>query len=442
MSTQSPTRTGGGLPPVVRVALLFALPMAAQSARIDYTVGASVLHSDNIGLSETDPIDETVLSPQFSFTAEQTGSTVQLKARGDAQYLDYRDDSFDDELRGRFAGQLNWVVLPERMNFVVEDYLDRQPINAFNSFTPSNLQQINVFALGPTFYARLNDAHRIQFDLRYGNTYAEDTEAFNGDRYNAAARLLSRFSETTQLSANLEATQVEFDLAGPTSEYTRYDGYAGYLRKLADLDVKVDLGYSRVELERSDRSHSAPLGRASVDWRISARSVLAADASYQFSDSGQDLVARSGDLDSPIIRDPSNADMVVAPDLFRQRLFEGGYKFNGDRLDLEVRGHRHWVRYTDSQTLLPDWNTRGGFLDLGYRVRPRLMLSATAYQETRTFEDFSRTDRDRTLSIGLVNQFTRHWSARIDLQRRTRDSSAAGLDYDENAAIVAVSYRR
>lgn len=442
MSTQSPTRGGNGLSAAARVALLLLVPMAAQAVRVDYTVGGSVLHSDNIGLTESDPVDETVVSPQFSFTAEQTGSTVQLKARGDAQYLDYLDDSFDDELRGRFAGQLNWVVLPERMNFVVEDYLDRQPINALNSFTPSNLQQINVFALGPTFYARINGAHRVQFDLRYGNTYAEDTEAFNGDRYNAAARLLSRFSETTDLSANLEATRVEFDLAGPTSEYTRYDGYAGYLRKLADLDVEVDLGYSRVELSNSDQRFSGPLARASVNWRVSARSAFAADASYQFSDSGQDLASRSGDLDSPIIRDPSNADMVVAPDLFRQRLLEGGYRFDGDRVDLEVRGHRHWVRYESDLTQIPDWNTRGGFIDLGYRVRPRLTLSASAYQETRTFEDFSRRDRDRTLSIGLVNQFTRHWSARIDLQRRTRDSTAAGQDYDENAAIVSVSYRR
>ncbi|MEP6634985.1 MAG: outer membrane beta-barrel protein, partial [Luteimonas sp.] len=65
-----------------------------------------------------------------------------------------------------------------------------------------------------------------------------------------------------------------------------------------------------------------------------------------------------------------------------------------------------------------------------------------AVREDRDYDDLSRTDRDSLASLGLVNQFSRHWIGRIDLQHRKRDSSAPGQDYDENAAVVSFSYRR
>src|SRR5690606_38757064 len=53
------------------VALLAALPAVAQPLRVDYVLGASVLHTDNINLSDDVPESETVVSPEISFTAHQ-----------------------------------------------------------------------------------------------------------------------------------------------------------------------------------------------------------------------------------------------------------------------------------------------------------------------------------------------------------------------------------
>ena len=48
---------------------------------------------------------------------------------------------------------------------------------------------MNIFVAGPSFHARFNPATHGDLDLRYYNTYAEETDGFNGDRYSAAARL-------------------------------------------------------------------------------------------------------------------------------------------------------------------------------------------------------------------------------------------------------------
>lgn len=75
-------------------------------------------------------------------------------------------------------------------------------------------------------------------------------------------------------------------------------------------------------------------------------------------------------------------------------------------------------------------------------MMPRTTFSFLAAQDTREFDDLSRTDKDFTANIGLKHEFTRHWVGRVDLQHRKRDSSIALQSYNENAIIFAFSYVR
>lgn len=419
-------------------ALLAAFPGASQAVRINYDIGLSVLHSNNIRLSATDPASETVVSPRLNFQADQSGSTVQLTLRGNLEYLNYLGNTFRDEPRGELAGLLNWTLVPERVDFVVKDYLSRQPISVLTSFSPGNQQQINVFIAGPSFYARLDAATRAQLDLRYTNSYAEKTSTFNGDRYNIAARVLRDTSATSVLSANAEVTRVNYDTAGSSSDYDRYDAYVGYARKLASLDLGIDAGYSW--MDRASTRSTTPMLRASATWQASPRSELSANLTYQFGDAAQDVVARAGLTQGPLIIDFTNADVLVGPAVFRQRRLEGGYRFAGERLTVQLRPYLERIFYLDA--IGRDQRNRGGVVQLDYRLRPRLTLSLLAARQDRDFDDLVRTDRDSALYLSLVDQVTGHWSWRIDLQHRERNSSDAGQGYDENAAVFSVSYRR
>ncbi len=421
------------------VALLAALTGGAQAARIDYEVGVSVLRSDNIGLSATDEQSETVVSPQLRFSVEQEGSTFRLNGSGQLQYLDYLDDTFDDGFRGAFAGTALWTMIPERLDWTFEDYLSRQPIDTFTAFSPGNEQQTNLFVTGPSLYFRMGQSTRGQVDLRYSNSYAEENEAFNSDRYNIAARALRELSPTRTFGLNLEATEVRYDDT-PTSDYTRFDGYMSYWSEFRTVELNVDLGYSRLEFDnRPSNDEWLPLVRTDVAWKMTQRSTLDASLSYEFSDAAENLVVT--DLDAtPPLDDFGNPTVPVTPDVFKQRRFELGYSFTGERLNFEVRPYYQRISYIES--LAPDEESYGGYGQLTYQVRPRMTLSVLAAREDRKFENPSRKDRDFTVGVALENRFTRNWSARFELQRRERDSSEIGQDYDENAAIVSFSYRR
>lgn len=435
MNQQPRTRMPVALAPAaLAAALALALPGPAGAVRLDYEVGVSALRSDNIGLADTGGVEETVLMPWLRFGATQEGSRFRLDAHGSLQYLDYRDDTFDDGFRGSLSGQALWTVVDERIDFVVEDYLSRQPIDTLSAFNRGNEQQTNVFVAGPTFHARFGAAARGQLDLRYANSRAEETDSFDSDRYNAALRLLRDFGPTRSGGLNLEATRVDYDLGARNADYTRYDGYFSYANRLRRFDLTVDAGYTRLEPDDGSDERSSPLFRGRLGWRPSARSSFDVGASYEFADAAQDLVTLEEGAGTP--------QVAIGPDVYRQRRVDAGYAFDGARFDLRVRPYYQRVSYVDSLALPLDETRKGGLLEVGYRLRPRTRLSFTATRDDRDFSDLSREDRESTLGLGLENEFTRNWRGRIDVQRRERNSSVAGQDYEEDAVTVSFSYRR
>lgn len=424
------------------LALLACLPLPRQALAIDldYEIGVAVKRQDNIALTASgrDPISETVVSPRAYFEATQDGPRIRFRAQGALEYYDYLDDTFADETRARFNGQLDITAIPDRLDFVFRDYLSQQPVDRLAAFAPDNTQQINVFVAGPTLKARFGPAMRGQLDLRYADNHAEETESFNGNRYSAAGRLVRDLDPNSELSLNLAVVDADFDQSGDRRDYRREDGFLNLTRKHPRLDTDIDLGHSRVELDGSGHSDSTLLLRASLDWKPSARSLLGISARQQFTDSGEDLT-RPLELEEVRFND-FNVPYLVEPSVFKERQVRLRYRYRGERLSLQAIPYERRVRYLDAT--LEDENRRGVIVSASYRLRPRLTASFYALRENREFVDIDREDRDLTYSIGLANRFTRHWTGRIDFLHQERDSNVARRSFDSNAVLISLSYRR
>lgn len=434
---------------VLAAALLAAVPGVALSVPVDYEVGLSALHSDNLGMVETDPKPDTVLMPDLRFGIEQSGSTLSLRAGGVVQYVDYVDDTFDDGFRGALSAQALWTLIPDRLQWTFEDYLSLQPIDSLAAFSPDNQQQANLFVTGPTLLLRAGNATHGQVDMRYIRSYAQDNETFNGNRLGIAARLFHDFSTTSTLSANVEAVDVKYDVLAPESEYTRYDAYGRYWRQLRDLETNIDLGYSVIKYGGVRKDESLPLARFSVNWQASPRSAVNLRLNYEFSDAAQNLIIDgfgtdgigTEGIDTADIDDATgNPSVPIGAGIYRQRGVQLGYQFTGGRLSFEVRPYYLRLDYLQlSAQNEEDW---GGYGALSYKIRPRLDLQLAAAIADRKFEGPVRKYRDTTASIALENSFTAHWVGRVELQRRERDSPIIGQDYKENVAILSFTYRR
>ena len=421
-------------------ALLSTLPLSALCVQVDYQLGLGVMRSDNIDLSAVNPQNETVVVPELRFGIEQSGAVLSLSANGQLQYLNYLDNTYSDGFRGAFSGKALWTMVPERLQWTFEDHLSMQPIDTLAAFTPNNQQQTNVLITGPSLFTRAGEATRGQLDIRYIKTYAQEVSDFDSDRYSVAARLLHDLDAASSLSANIEGLQVTYDTGFAGARYTRYDAYARYWRQLRDLEMTVDLGYSWLKYEGQRGDESLPLARGNLAWRITPRSSLTLGANYQFSDAAENLVAADSLDGGTLGGTPGSPTIPISTGVFKDRGLQVGYEYAGERLGTAIRSYYKRIDYIEQPTQ-GERNT-GGYASASYRLRPRTTLQLAALVENRRFEDPVGSNRDTTGSVYLENEFSRHWIARIELQRRERDSSITGQDYKENVAIVSFSYRR
>ena len=421
-------------------AALFALlPAAGHATDFQYQLGMAVSHTDNVGLTRFNPVGDTILSPSLSFKASHLSSSLRYSATGRAQYLHYTQNSYDDEVRGELTGELAWTLIPERLDFVVNDWLTRQPVDVLTNLVPTNQQEVNVFLAGPSLYTRFGETTRGQIDLRYGNTNAGKTRDFNGDRYKAAARLLHDFNPTTSGSLNLDATRVAFANNGIIADYTRYSGYVGFARKLAEVEITGNLGAARIA-RRTGPSESAPIGQVRLDWRLSPHSNITADADMELGDTAQYTTTILGALGEPTYDGLTNADLAAGPAIFRSRQLLLSYRYQGDRLGFRI--YPQYQRFNYLEGNLSRQTMRSGNIELSYLLRNHLTLAVSGERQARDFKGPDRTDTSTAMRLSLIHDLARHWFYRLDVQHRKLDSSTPTLGYDVNEVALAFVYRR
>jgi len=426
-------------PAVLPIALVAAMAMSdAQAARLNYQVELTGLHSDNINLSEDNQASESVLIPRLKFDFSEEGSAVEIKARGEIERRHYSDNQFDDETRSRFAGQLNWSVLPQRMNIVLEDYLSEESINFRDGRYPGNLQEVNIFLAGPSFFARFSDATRLQLDVRAADTYAEVAQGFNSKRYSAAAVLQHDLNPTSNVSLHLAGARVDFD-DEVSVDYTRQDGFVRYEGNPRDVEYQLDLGRSRLD-RRSADDVSTSLARVVVQWEITPESRLRLRARRQFADEVQDLIVRLSDPDESLIPElVDSSSSLVTGGVYRQKDAELDYRFTGERFGFRARPRYRTFDYIESTS--NDRNEHSVAIQLSCRLTPLTTLAFNGMVRNREFDN-GQKDRDHVYSLAIEQQRTRHWGWRAAVVKNERSSNLPDPEYKENAALLTIWWKR
>ena len=430
--------TGSRVP--LAAGLLLA-PAIASAWDVDWALGLGAEYSDNIARTPADEQSDITLVPRGEFTLREQGARVQVDVVGAAEYRYYLDNTFDDELRAELAGRANFVISPERFSWVVEDYLAQEPIDVFAPDRPDNTQRVNVFLTGPTARFQLAPATFLQGELRYIDTWAEETDDFDGERYAAAVRFSRDTSATSRWSLHGEAQDARFDEASLRArDFRRYDAYGRWEREGGTLKLTGDLGWTWIELDGRD-DDTAPLLRADARWELTTVSTLDLALSAQYTDAAQSLITRApaSSLREPLPLTDSSRGTVTA-DLYEERRIEAGYS---------RQGVRTWFRagafYRDDDYLnLPELDSRatGLAFDASWTLDPRHTVSAFAFLEDRDYTTIDRDDEDRTIGA----RWRWHWLPRVwvgaEVSHTDRDSSDPLQSFDETRVLVTLTLTR
>jgi hypothetical protein len=426
---------------IIALSLLAAAAQDAQALRLDYTLELGLLHSDNINLTPVDPISENVLIPHLDFSLSETGSQVQAEISGVLEYRDYLRGSFGNETRGTLNGLVNWSLIPQRLAWTFADHLGLYPVSLRDPDVPGNLQQTNVFTTGPTLRLRLAPTLQGQAELRYVDSHAEETGAFDSSRFGGAFRVLHDLGPTRHLSGNIEVQDIDFDDDALATDYKRYSAFAGYTQALARIDLNGSLGYTRLEFANGE-DVSGPLARASVDWRATERSTLGVGLTWQYSDAVSSLAEGGAAFDLGL-GEVGVGDAMISADVYRERRIEATYLYQGARWNVAANLHGGTFRYEQELAAIgADRNEIGTGINIGYLLRPLWTLGFAAEATRRRFTDSDSIDRDYRYALYLAHQLNRHWRWRVDIGHNERNAGTGAESYDENAVYLRVSYTR
>lgn len=443
----SNARRNSGFPrPRSALALAIAGVLAAgpaQAWRLDYFLELALEHNDNVLLSETDPVSDTIVTPALGFDLRNDGSTVQARVAGVVEHRNYLDNAYGSELLAEVDGMLNWVAVPGRLHFVVQDRLSVQPVSLVGPDAPDNRQLTNVFAAGPTVFFRLGATVNGQAELRWIDTWAEDSAGFDSRRLSLALRGAKQLGPGSTLSANLQAQQVDIADADLAPDYDRYDAFLRWRRNLRSFDLELDGGYSWLEFDDGG-SRSSPLLRAMAAWRASERTSLSATAMRRFSDTAEYLiepVGLDGTVPAPTLPPGAiSGDATINALPYEETSVELLWGYEGVRATLTAGPFHRRLDYIAEDG--PDQTGRGAQLGVGWRFSSTLRLEGAARIETLKFRTTGIENDTRYLSLFLHKSFTPHWSSRFGYTRYERDSTESGLGADQNVWYLAVTYTR
>jgi hypothetical protein len=367
----------------------------------------------------------------------ENNSSVQAHADGRVEYRDYEDDVFTDTVDGTLSGSLNWIAIPQRLYFLVEDNLSIQPVDALVPDAPGNRQQVNVFSAGPTMMFNWSPTLQGQAELRYVNSDAEVTDEFNSQRLALALRTIKELTPTSRVSLNVQAQRVDFEDDIVARDYNRYDLFGRYSRTLAQFELGTDLGYSRIEYRQGSQTRSEPLFRVDATWNPSERHSLTVMASSQFSDTAIDALS-SIQADATLPQNVLTGDAVVNASPYEIRNLDLEYTFTNTRLNFMVAPYVQKRNYVDSDEF--DQNNHGLRSDLHWLLRRSLTLGMYGTYEKIEYTQLGREDETTRVGATLRYQWTRHWSAGLEWERYKRDSNAAGQSVSQNLVYLSISY--
>lgn len=428
--------------------VLTAATGVASAAQFDYTLYAGIEHSDNVDLSPTNPISQNMLIPGINFSFVQAGSTVQANVAGNLEYRDYLGNDFSNQLFAQLAGQVNWTLLPQRLDLEIDDFAGVQPVASLATNSPDNQQQTNVLSIGPTFHFMLGQTFRGQAELRYINSTAQTTKDFNSEREQGALRIFKDLSATDQLSVNLESQHVDFENDGGGPNYDRDQIFGRYTSKLANFDIDAMAGWSRIRYDQA-KDASTPLAQISVSWHPSLSNSFTAVAGRQYSDAAEDMMVQPGQF-SPVPigdistggggRGISTGDAIVSSQVYVEQRFEAIYAYTSERLTFRVAPLYRKLGYLNDPTF--DEKGRGGSLGIDYRLRPQLLLSAFANEETLNYQFLDRRDKRTAYGLSLSGQRTPHWGWRLSFAHQQQSSTDATQTFHENEIYFGVIFKR
>lgn len=405
----------------------------ASTAAIDFGVNAGVGYSDNINRAAQDEVDEIMAAVGADVFIEQFTRRLSAHLAGSVAYVEYLDETYDNELIGNLFGEADIAIVPDRFSWWIQDNFAQTRRDAASPVTPENRENVNYFTTGPVVTLPVGTRTGLRLAGRYSDVYYEDSDFGNTSLFGSAA-LFRSFTEASRISLNLSAENTEYDNPLLAADYEEYEAFISYQIAAARTSLIADVGYT--ELRFDDTSSDGFLARLTLTRQLGPYSMLAVSAGREFSNSA-DLVRLLQESDST---GTSTQPVQATGSPFKSTYGRVDWDFLRNRTQLGAGAEFYKEDYEIDEA----FNRKRHVYQLraGRELNRTLSLRAEAGYARETYEVQAREFSELTGDVFLDWRMGRHWYTSMHYRWIDRSDDVAVNEFNENQIWLLVGYSR
>jgi len=408
-----------------------AVSTASAAGTWDYFGSYQLGYSDNLELAPDGGTSGAYHTLAAGIGYEEHGTRLDGNVDASVEYVNYPSGVFDDETWLYIDGDLRWALVRDRLFWVLTDSLTNQPVDTRAPNVPTNLQQTNVFTTGPSLSYQFNTANTLKADLRYMNSWAEEDDSFEADRWFAGAGWVYGLTPADDISLHVTYYDTDFRQNQGQEDYRRQSVFGAWERRTGETSVlRAELGLINVDFEESDNESG---WRALLEWNrtISSSSSLRVSGRHGLTDAALSIATTA---------DPETiGNNVVSGDVYEVTALDVGYNYSWAASTLNVSGSYEKQDYVTSGEIDRDlygavaaWTTHYGG---GWSSRFTGDFAWSDY-------DDGLSDKTYLLYAGVDYASTPNITYTLGVNWERRFSDAPDDDYEDWGVVFRVRYDR
>lgn len=407
---------------------------APARADISASAEAGVGYSDNITRVAEDESSETIGTLGLDLLWQERTRRLRGDATADLSYYEYMDNTFDSEIVGTANGTLAFGIVPETLNWIVQDSFGQAQSDPFAASTPATRENLNYFTTGPDLTVRLGSTGFGRLLGRWSTTTYEDSP-LDADRTTAGIAIGRRPSSRSELSLNAVTESVDFDDAQNT-DFDRDSVFVGWELNASRTTLDANVGYTWIERDGSDKEGSALIS-INVTRELTASSDLRFTISQQLGDAGDSLRTQ---LTGGVVGGASG-QITATSDPFENRLISAEWTYQRGRTGFLLGGSYSKDEYETATQF--DRKRSDITAGISRRMASALTLDLRATLESEKFVSTGQENDQFRIGATLNWRAWRRLGVRFLVEHYDRNGDSDGginTDFVENRAFLTFAY--
>jgi hypothetical protein len=413
---------------------------------LNYGVDVGVGETDNVFLTPTDKVSQTLAVADADIDIEQQRRLFSVDAKGNFSYLDFLQGAYSPELIGRFDGLGRISLIPGTLRWVVQDDFGQAQVDPFAPVTPTNRENINYLSTGPDLYLRLGSVGFVDMTGRYARTEYQ-VSPFDSDVLLGSIAVGRFLSSGSSLSLDGSAERMLFANTVLNTDFTRSSAYGDFEAQGARTELSANLGATKVT--QGTESLTGPLAKLKLSRKLSSAAKLTftagrdiTDGSTSFSSLQSGAISTIGTVGGAGATGAvSTAPALVTSSNYTVTYASLNWQYTRNRTTVSASGQWEKDSY-DGQPLLDlDRETAQFSVERQLNRHFSAQLLGSLYRTDYSHTDYAETDG--FLGFGLKFRGERGLEIRLryDHESRIAAGLGAGSNYGTNIVFLTVGYR-